>query len=986
MSNRYILTKTGQKHDYKSLVDMFDGLDSDEIKQLVFILGLQGLVDDDGGIAALYGLDITSSHDKFLNPTVSQDITLEGRAYNYFIHSSGLATNWRWTRDSGDREADALWNREGQEIRIRDADLTTRIQEHSVKFIVSAEIAGETYTDEIEFSYNLTLSTVQIISEGQIFVGANPSNITMRAQLKGLFGAEYRWYLNDQLVNATSVYRLDNSAVTTGSVGNVRLEVVDTTGKVHMDYISVPKIQTGTQGEPGVQGPAGEDGSPRYTWIKYADDGVGTNMNEYPSYANGEPRPYIGLAENKETATESNDPADYKWSKYIGTDGIPGENGYMWVKYSQYPKGRDTAGRVRMHEDPFDEDAGQFGEWLPYMGLAYNKQDLQESMIPEDYIWAKIKGDDGHTGYVLDLSNEAHTIPTDSEGIPTGTTAFRGAETDVTLYYGNDPVPLKEYTLEVTASNTGVIFNVSQDIGGSSSSRNITITGLNTPNDTEFIDVTATSVLGILGKVRFSIAKSKGVASYSLLPSVNSIKVTPADGANPESINPRSISTKVLKNTGANIVEDTQAVVTYRYSYSSGDGTPIAPGSGIILSNSGNPAYIEFLLFHPQTGALLDRETVPFVRDGKNGANGQNGQPGSQGPQGPQGSQGVPGTKAPILRMVEWKFGGTYYNNPNYKDFIYYRPENLWYKLVDDVEMKYSETPPPQQSAFVQTQEVQGNIIAENANIGGWIMRNDMLFSQAGMVAENGIPKYSNIVLDGNAGRITFGNDKMYLKEDGITLNDSSKRPRIVINWDNADGIPILRFLREDGSIQWEAGKEGYVIIQTGTTQPTWRSDIRFLRIEGLDVEDFAEGSQAYADAVLFIRNRTNLVTNTNWGKPGHEGEPRGYYRFKNDIYNANGVTPKHELINRGDILENATVVLGYYETKTPVKANQVPSPYLLKNGWYLSEEFGDLPGTDVGYSYASNGSKAVFHVYLPFFKNGVEVRKVRVDIGDVIV
>lgn len=63
------------------------------------------------------------------------------------------------------------------------------------------------------------------------------------------------------------------------------------------------------KGEQGVPGPPGEDGQPTYTWVKYADDEHGNGMSDSP-----EGKLYIGLAFNKTTPQESNNPADYTWS------------------------------------------------------------------------------------------------------------------------------------------------------------------------------------------------------------------------------------------------------------------------------------------------------------------------------------------------------------------------------------------------------------------------------------------------------------------------------------------------------------------------------------------------------------------------------------------------------------------------------------------------------------------------------------------------
>lgn len=83
----------------------------------------------------------------------------------------------------------------------------------------------------------------------------------------------------------------------------------------------------------GVPGPPGENGQPTYTWLKYADDYQGTNMTDDPTG-----KYYIGLATNKLTATESNDPKDYKWQLVKGEDG---QDAHIYQAYSWSPDGAD---------------------------------------------------------------------------------------------------------------------------------------------------------------------------------------------------------------------------------------------------------------------------------------------------------------------------------------------------------------------------------------------------------------------------------------------------------------------------------------------------------------------------------------------------------------------------------------------------------------------------------------------------------------------
>lgn len=94
----------------------------------------------------------------------------------------------------------------------------------------------------------------------------------------------------------------------------------------------------------------GDDGRPGkngYTWIKYASMPNGEDMSDNPDtvpwidtdgnticdtvgnpiYLEPEYVAYIGIANNKETPTESDDPADYTWTRYEGEQGDKGEQG-----------------------------------------------------------------------------------------------------------------------------------------------------------------------------------------------------------------------------------------------------------------------------------------------------------------------------------------------------------------------------------------------------------------------------------------------------------------------------------------------------------------------------------------------------------------------------------------------------------------------------------------------------------------------------------
>ena len=80
----------------------------------------------------------------------------------------------------------------------------------------------------------------------------------------------------------------------------------------------------GPKGDQGIQGPKGADGKTQYTHIAYADNATGGGFSQ-----TDQTKTYIGMYVDF-TATDSNDPTKYLWSKWKGSDGaqgIPGKAG-----------------------------------------------------------------------------------------------------------------------------------------------------------------------------------------------------------------------------------------------------------------------------------------------------------------------------------------------------------------------------------------------------------------------------------------------------------------------------------------------------------------------------------------------------------------------------------------------------------------------------------------------------------------------------------
>lgn len=103
-----------------------------------------------------------------------------------------------------------------------------------------------------------------------------------------------------------------------------------------------PQGIQGIQGPQGIPGQPGADGRTQYTHIAYADNATGGGFSQ-----TDQNKAYIGMYQDF-TATDSNDPTRYKWSKWKGSDGaqgIPGKPGadgktpYIHFAYADDDKG-----------------------------------------------------------------------------------------------------------------------------------------------------------------------------------------------------------------------------------------------------------------------------------------------------------------------------------------------------------------------------------------------------------------------------------------------------------------------------------------------------------------------------------------------------------------------------------------------------------------------------------------------------------------------
>tara|TARA_R110001592_G_scaffold74853_1_gene227020 strand:+ start:553 stop:4032 length:3480 start_codon:yes stop_codon:yes gene_type:complete len=117
-------------------------------------------------------------------------------------------------------------------------------------------------------------------------------------------------------------FTADSFKISNGTEGETPFEVVD--GSVKIKSASISSITLGDlQGPKGDPGQDGDPGAAKYTWVKYADS------LEYPRGLSDwhVDKKYVGMAFNKDTANESSNWEDYKWSLIGGEDGLPGDVG-----------------------------------------------------------------------------------------------------------------------------------------------------------------------------------------------------------------------------------------------------------------------------------------------------------------------------------------------------------------------------------------------------------------------------------------------------------------------------------------------------------------------------------------------------------------------------------------------------------------------------------------------------------------------------------
>ena len=191
--------------------------------------------------------------------------------------------------------------------------------------------------------------------------------------------------------------------------GKVDFSVTDSENKIYMgQYVDFEQYDSYFPEDykwNRIKGVDGDNAIQFYTWLRYADTiefiegGLtnenggnaisGTGISNSPTNEDGSFKKYIGFAYQQVTPEESDNYEDYKWNLAAGADGpqgIPGDSGYTWIKYSDVIPSEAS----QVYDEP--------KETTEFIGIATNQKNDTESYDPSMYKWSKFKGDQGIQG------------------------------------------------------------------------------------------------------------------------------------------------------------------------------------------------------------------------------------------------------------------------------------------------------------------------------------------------------------------------------------------------------------------------------------------------------------------------------------------------------------------------------------------------------------------------------------------------------------
>ena len=240
----------------------------------------------------------------------------------------------------------------------------------------------------------------------------------------------------------------------------------------------------GEKGDQGIPGKPGADGKSSYTHIAYANSSDG-HTDFTVSDSN---RDYIGMYVDN-TATDSQNPDDYAWSKIKGADGTqgtpgkPGADGKTPYLHIAYANSADGSSGFSITDSTNKLYIGQYTDYT-----------YADSTDPKKYSWTKIKGDKGDKG---------DTGATGPEGKP-GTPGTPGTD-GVSMFLSNEsmalPCDIEGNPIDYTpATGTAYVYKGASDVSASAT-WTVSWSGMNGTFDSSSRVYKVTSMTADVGKL-----------------------------------------------------------------------------------------------------------------------------------------------------------------------------------------------------------------------------------------------------------------------------------------------------------------------------------------------------------------------------------------------------------------------------------------------------------------------------------------------------
>lgn len=415
-----------------------------------------------------------------------------------------------------------------------------------------------------------------------------------------------------------------------------------------LDYIFLQ------DGENGV-GIPGKDGKTLYTWVKYSQNADGSNMSDSPENAL-----YIGIAYNKDSATESTNPEDYKWTKIKGEQGLPGTDAYTIIlsNESHTFSGNTTSAipaSTKCHVIAYKGTQqlavtiGMISDLPEGMTApisnngttnAYFSPTVTSSMITKNgtltipitvdgksftkyfsYSLA-LQGNNGISATNIILSNESHTFSANASGQADATSI----NIDIMGYTGSTQVNTQ--VGEISGLPTGMTMKINNN-GTVNTSITVSVTSsLTVAQGVIKIPITAN---GITIEKSFSYTLSKTGTTGNTGQNATSYKMIVSNAAIVKSqsgtYSPASITLTGKSQTG------TSAMANYSGRFkiflngsSTASYTSSANESSKTYTIPSNTTSIRCVMYQAGgTSVILDEQTIPVVVDGKDGETGATG-------------------------------------------------------------------------------------------------------------------------------------------------------------------------------------------------------------------------------------------------------------------------------------------------------------------------------------------------------------------------